>query len=118
VVRHVINRGQGAALQTGLDFAVSRGAEILVTMDGDGQHDVASIDRLIKPIIEGKADVVLGSRFLGKTEHLSWSRRLLLKAGVLFTRAVSGAVVSDAHNGMRALSRSAAKKIELRMDKM
>lgn len=63
VLRHIVNRGQGAALQTGITYALAQGADIIVTFDADGQHDVDDIPRLIKPIQEGAVDVVLGSRF-------------------------------------------------------
>lgn len=63
-LKHEINRGQGAALQTGTDFAVQNGAEIIIHFDGDGQHDPEDIPSLIKPIEEGRADFVFGSRYL------------------------------------------------------
>lgn len=118
VVRHVINRGQGAALQTGIEFALSAGADIIVTFDADGQHDVADISRLTAPIIAGACDIALGSRFLGKAINLPAIRRMLLRAGILFTRLISGAAVSDTHNGLRAFSRRAAECIKLRLDGM
>src|SRR4030042_2438817 len=64
VYRHFINRGLGGALGTGIKTALISGADIIVTLDADGQHDTAEIPRIIKPIIDGKADVVIGSRFL------------------------------------------------------
>src|SRR5258708_5146103 len=67
VARHIINCGQGAALQTGIDFALRRGASVIVTFDADGQHDADEIPSVIAPVIKGDADVALGSRFLGKT---------------------------------------------------
>ena len=105
LLRHVLNRGQGAALQTGIDFALQHGAGAVVTFDADGQHDVRDIAVLLQPLRAGQADVVLGSRFLGQTVGLPLSRRLVLKLGVLFTRCVSRVRVTDAHNGLRALSR-------------
>lgn len=118
VIRHVINRGQGAALQTGIEFALMAGADIIVTFDADGQHDAADISRLTAPIIAGACDIALGSRFLGETIDLPAVRRLLLRAGILFTRVTSGAAVSDTHNGLRAFSRRAAECIRLRLDGM
>jgi glycosyltransferase involved in cell wall biosynthesis len=118
VLRHIVNLGQGAALQTGIDFALQNGAEIVVTFDADGQHDAADLDRLIEPILTGKADVALGSRFLGKAEGIPWSRRLLLRAAVWFTRWHSGLRVSDTHNGLRALSRHAASRIRITQNRM
>ncbi|MGE3809021.1 MAG: glycosyltransferase family 2 protein [Gemmataceae bacterium] len=118
VLRHVLNRGQGAALQTGIDFALSQGAEIIVTFDADGQHDVADIDRLIAPVHHGDADVVLGSRFLGSAVDMPLSRWLVLKGGVLFTRIFSWIEVSDTHNGLRAFSRHAAQALRITQDRM
>ena len=117
-LRHVFNRGQGAALQTGLDFALRQGAQVLVTFDADGQHSVADLERIVRPILDGEADVVLGSRFLGQTIDLPPARRLVLKAGVLFTRVFSRIAVTDTHNGFRAFSRAAARRIRIRQDRM
>ncbi|QEL13249.1 glycosyltransferase family 2 protein [Limnoglobus roseus] len=118
VLRHPINRGQGAALQTGLDFALARGAEVLVTFDADNQHDANDLAAVVAPVLAGTADVTLGSRFLGRTENLPASRRLVLKAGVLFTRVVSRIAVTDTHNGFRAFSAAAARRIRITQDRM
>lgn len=118
VLRHLVNCGQGASLQTGIDFALQCGAAIVVTFDGDGQHCPEDIDRLIEPIVAGQADVVLGSRFLGRAEGIPWSRRLVLKLGVLFTRLFSRIRVTDTHNGLRALSRAAAQRIRITHNRM
>jgi len=115
VLRHVFNCGQGAALQTGIDFALRQGAAVVVTFDADGQHCVEDIPRLVRPLLAGEADVALGSRFLGKTEGLPWSRMCLLRGGVVFTRCFSGLNVTDTHNGLRAFSRQAAEAIRIRM---
>lgn len=118
VLRHVINLGQGAALQTGIRFALLRGAAFIVTFDADGQHRADEISRLLQPVRSGEADVALGSRFLGRAENIPWTRKLILKGGVLFTRVVSNIKVTDTHNGFRALSRMAAEKIRLRQNRM
>lgn len=118
VLRHPVNRGQGAALQTGLDFARGRGADVLVTFDADNQHDPADLPLVVAPVLAGTADVALGSRFLGRTENLPASRRLVLKAGVLFTRVVSRIAVTDTHNGFRAFSRAAADRVRITQDRM
>jgi glycosyltransferase involved in cell wall biosynthesis len=118
VLRHRINCGQGAALQTGIDFALEQGAEIIVTFDADGQHSPNEIETLIEPVQLGQVDVVLGSRFLGRAVGLRWSRWLVLKLGVLFTRLVSGIRVTDTHNGLRAFSRRAARRIRITQDRM
>jgi polyprenyl-phospho-N-acetylgalactosaminyl synthase len=118
VLRHAINLGQGAALQTGIRFALEQGADFVVTFDADGQHDPAEIAALLEPVRSGAADIALGSRFLGRAENIPLSRKLILKGGVLFTRVVSQVKVTDAHNGFRCLSRAAAEKIRLYQNRM
>jgi glycosyltransferase involved in cell wall biosynthesis len=118
VLRHVVNRGQGAALQTGIDFALRQGAGVIVTFDADGQHCPEEIAQLVEPIRAGRADVVLGSRFLGRAVGMPLSRRVVLRLGVLFTRVFSSVRVTDAHNGFRALSRRAALCIRITQDRM
>lgn len=118
VLRHLLNCGQGAALQTGIEYALSQGADILVTFDGDGQHGADDIERLIAPVKSGKFEVALGSRFLGEAKGITWTRWLVLKAGVLFTRIFSQIQVTDTHNGFRAFSRAAAQKIRITQNRM
>ncbi len=118
VLRHAINRGQGAALQTGIDYAILQGAEYVVTFDSDGQHRVEDIPALIDPILNGKWDISLGSRFLGGVENIKASRKLLLRMGVVFTRIVSRVRITDTHNGLRAFSRRAAQRINITLDRM
>ncbi|MGA8554190.1 MAG: glycosyltransferase family 2 protein [Candidatus Acidiferrales bacterium] len=118
VLRHCLNRGQGAALQTGIRYALAQSADVIVTFDADGQHDQKNIEALIRPIIDGECDVTLGSRFLGRAHNIPASRKMMLKAGVLFTRIFSQVKVSDSHNGLRALSRRAAASLQITMDRM
>jgi glycosyltransferase involved in cell wall biosynthesis len=118
VLRHPINRGQGAALQTGLRFALRKGASILVTFDADGQHSAEDIPKLTAPIAGGTADIVLGSRFLEHAADVPAARRLLLRGAVAFTGMMSGVRLTDAHNGLRAMSRRAAEKVDLHLDRM
>ena len=118
VLRHPINCGQGAALRTGLAFALDRGADVIVTLDGDGQHDASDIPRLIEPILAGRVDAALGSRFLGRAVNMPFGRRVLLHAARAFTRIFSAVSVTDPHNGLRALSRRAAEQIRITQDGM
>lgn len=120
VLKHLMNRGYGAALQTGLASAQLNGADIAVTFDADGQHDPKDVSVLIEPIISGKCDVVLASRFLSSasTVNMPMLRRLTLKAGVLFTRIMSRVPVTDAHNGLRAFSRRAIGLMQTDSDDM
>jgi len=118
VLRHCANRGQGASLQTGIDFALLRDAEMIVTFDADGQHDVNDIAALLQPLLDGECDVTLGSRFLGQTSNMPLTRKLLLKLGVLFTWFVSRIRATDVHNGLRALTAQAASELSINMDRM
>ena len=118
VVRHVINRGQGAALQTGMDVACLRQAEIIIHIDSDGQHPAEHIPQLIDPIRKGEADVVLGSRFLQPGSNVPRGRLWVLKAGLLFTRLMTGLRITDPQSGFRALHVSAAKQLRLQQDRM
>jgi glycosyltransferase involved in cell wall biosynthesis len=118
VIRHLVNLGQGAALQTGIDFALRAGADFIVTFDADGQHRAAEIASLIEALTKARADFALGSRFLGTTVNLPPARRLLLKAATRFTQITSGLRVSDTHNGFRAMTRRGASRIHLRQNRM
>lgn len=118
VLHHIINRGQGAALKTGIDYALDQGAEIIITFDSDGQHRPEDIVRMIKPLEERKVDIVLGSRFLNSSSNVPPIRKMFLKAGALIFRIFYGVKLTDSHNGLRALSRKAAQKILLTQDRM
>jgi glycosyltransferase involved in cell wall biosynthesis len=118
VITHPFNLGQGAALQTGIDYAVAEGAEVIVTFDADGQHRVSDIARLAEALVEERADFALGSRFLGQAPNLPPLRRLLLHAATAFTRLTTGLQVTDTHNGLRAMTRRAAAAIRLRQNRM
>lgn len=118
IVRHAINLGQGAALQTGITFALGKGADALVTFDADGQHDANEIGDMLRVLQEHKADIVFGSRFLGGTVNMPLAKRLILKCAIAFTNLTVGIRLTDTHNGFRALTREAASRIHLRRDRM
>jgi polyprenyl-phospho-N-acetylgalactosaminyl synthase len=118
VVVHPVNLGQGAALQTGIDYALSQDADILVTFDADGQHRVADIPVLVEALRRERADFALGSRFLGQTYNLPRLRRWVLYAATIFTRLTTGLRLTDSHNGLRALTRRGAAAIRLRQNRM
>jgi glycosyltransferase involved in cell wall biosynthesis len=118
VITHPINLGQGAALQTGIQFALRQGAQVIVTFDADGQHRPADIESLIDALTTNNADFALGSRFLGGAVAMPPSRRILLLAATWFTRQTTGLKVSDTHNGLRAMTRRGASRIKLRQNRM
>ncbi len=121
VLRHAVNRGQGAALKTGTLAALELGADIIVHVDADGQHDPESIAALIAPIVRGEADVVFGSRFLGiVSEGMPTTRRLFLALARLFSAYVLGIPrrVTDPQSGFRALNAKAARTINFTQDRM
>ncbi len=120
VVRHPANLGQGAALQTGIEFALARteNFQYFVTFDADGQHRVEDAVTMVEEARRGEVDVVLGSRFLGSVQHMPTSRRLLLGAAVAFTRVTTGLALTDAHNGLRVFNREAASGLRLRLSGM
>ena len=118
VLRHPLNLGQGAALQTGIEYALLRGAERIVTFDADGQHRPLDVAVLLDALRVEKADFVLGSRFLGTAVAMPPLRRLILRAATWFTRLTTGLEVTDAHNGLRAMTRRGASAIHLRQNRM
>jgi len=116
VLRHRINRGKGAAVKTGIMAANLLESDIVVTMDGDGQHDPRDIDALIAPILDGKADVVLGSRILNRSE-MPKIKVIANYVGNFFTWLFYGIWVSDSQSGFRAYSKYAALIIDTKADK-
>jgi glycosyltransferase involved in cell wall biosynthesis len=118
VLQHPINLGQGAALQTGISFALRRGADFIVTFDGDGQHRPDDVPALINALVTQQVDFALGSRFLGSALNLPPSRKLLLRAATWFTRLTTGLKLTDAHNGLRAMTRRGASALKLRQNRM
>jgi len=118
-IRHPINLGQGAALQTGIDFALKKGATYIVSFDADGQHDAKDIKEMVDILMDGKADIVFGSRFLpGASSDSSGFRKFLLHAGRYINYIFTGILLSDAHNGFRAMNRKAAGSILLKENRM
>jgi len=113
VLDHVTNLGQGAGLQTGIRYALEKGARYICTFDADGQHSPSSVADLLAALERTQADVALGSRFLEKQSAVPLHRRLLLKAAIVFTRLHAKLDVSDTHNGLRLFTRAAAASIEI-----
>lgn len=118
VLRHSFNRGQGAALQTGITFALREGAAVVVTFDADGQHQLSDLPALLEPVVSGRCQVALGNRFLNGHSNVPAIRTIVLQLGRLFTWLTSGLQVGDCHNGYRAFSRQAAALLALKQDRM
>lgn len=116
VIRRDLRRGSGAAVRLGYQVALRSGAHIIVTLDADGQHDPNEMDRLIRPLMEDKADMVQGSRVLGDFEVESKAR----KHGVVFfsklLTALSRTKITDPSNGYRAVTADALMRLDLRQD--
>lgn len=121
ILRHICNLGQGAALQTGITYALGlHETTCVVTFDADGQHHVDDVTRLVEALGESDVDLVLGTRFAqgADTPGISASRRLALKAATAFTRLSTGLEVTDTHNGMRAMTAAAARRLTISQNRM
>ncbi|MDD5626185.1 MAG: glycosyltransferase family 2 protein [Patescibacteria group bacterium] len=119
VLRHLINRGQGAALQTGDEYALNNQADIVVHFDADGQFLSSEIKEIILPIQNGEADAVFGSRFLGKKSEIPWFKeKIIIPLAGLVNKILINISLTDPQNGFRALSRKALEKITIENDGM
>lgn len=117
VIRHHINRGAGAATKTGIIWAKKKKPDIIVTFDADGQHNPKNIERIIKPILDSKADLVIGSRFMSK-QKVPIDRYLLNWSANFITFLLFGVFSSDTQSGLRALSKKAYSLIDFKNDRM
>jgi glycosyltransferase involved in cell wall biosynthesis len=113
VVRHATNRGLAAAFMTGIDACLAAGADIIVNTDADGQYDGGAIPALVQPVLEGRADIVVGDRGVGDNAHFGPVKRLLQRLGTAVVRFLSRTDISDAVSGFRAISREAAQRINI-----
>jgi glycosyltransferase involved in cell wall biosynthesis len=119
VLSHLINRGQGAALQTGITYALAHSADYIVTLDVDGQYDVKDIAQLLGPISDGTVHATLGTRASEHKPSLGMRLRSMLHAvGKLAGRLGLRPPMPAAHNGLCAFSRHAAQMIDLKLDRM
>lgn len=119
VLSHIINRGQGAALKTGTEYALRQGAELVIHYDADGQFLASDIKTVIEPIVKGRAEVVFGSRFLSKRSRLPLLKeKLIMPLARLANRFFLAVNYSDPQSGFRAFSAAAANKITWRQDGM
>lgn len=116
LIKHPINLGQGAGLQTGIDAALlDPTIEYIVTFDADGQHRIEDVEHMIAFAAQHGTQIVLGSRFLGKAVNMPKMKRLILKAAVWFSNVTSGVHLTDTHNGLRVIHRSAAERLKLEL---
>ena len=112
-LHHVVNLGQGAALQTGIEYALRLPVDYFVSFDADGQHRIEDVLTMRETIRDKGVDIVVGSRFLSTNNAIPRSRRILLKGAVVFSNLTSGLKLTDAHNGLRLFNRHVAETIDL-----
>ena len=125
VLRHIINRGQGAALRTGTQYAISQNADIIVHFDADGQFLPNDISTAVAPILKNEADIVFGSRFLASDNVLEKSKRMpafkkyiIMPLGRIVNNIFFKIVLTDPQSGFRVFSKNAAQKINWHQDGM
>ncbi|HEX5121289.1 MAG TPA: glycosyltransferase family 2 protein [Pseudonocardiaceae bacterium] len=119
LVPHPVNLGQGAALQTGLEYARSRpGAAYFVTFDADGQHQVEDVERMVERLRTEPIDIVVGTRFHGDTSHIPLAKRIVLRTVVALSPRLRRMRLTDAHNGLRAFNRTVAMQMDIKQSGM
>lgn len=119
VVQHPVNLGQGASLQTGIEYALhDPELDCIITFDADGQHRVEDAVAMAEIIKSGAAEVVLGSRFLDDRTKMSLAKRMVLRTAAVQSRMSTGMALTDAHNGLRAFSPKVARGINLTQNRM
>jgi len=116
VVRFRGNRGLARAFMAGIDAALRRGADVIVNTDADNQYPGEAIEALVRPIVEGRADVVVGDRRVGRVPHFSPAKRVLQRVGSWVVRLASGTRLPDVTSGFRAFSREAAMRLNVLSD--
>lgn len=113
VVNFKRNKGLARGFMAGIDMCLHNGADIIVNTDADNQYCGEDIENLIKPILEGKADIVVGERPIDETEHFSWKKKKFQRLGSWIVRIVSKTDIPDAPSGFRAYSRDAALRLNV-----
>jgi glycosyltransferase involved in cell wall biosynthesis len=113
VVRHTKNQGLAKAFMTGLDACLKRGADVIVNTDADNQYYAGDIPKLVQPVLNGKADIVIGARPIDSIRHFSPCKKMLQKLGSWVVRLVSKTDIPDAPSGFRAMSREAAMHLNV-----
>ncbi|MDR6862270.1 glycosyltransferase family 2 protein [Phycicoccus sp. 3266] len=119
VVRHPVNLGQGAALQTGFEYALAvPGMRWVVTFDADGQHQVQDVVAMLDKARTEQLDVVFGSRFLDDRTEAGVLKKLVLRAAVAYTNLTTSTKLTDAHNGLRVISRDVVSRVNITQNRM
>lgn len=118
VVRHILNRGLGGAIGTGLAYAKQHGYGMAVTMDADGQHDPLDAKKVFYLLKSGKADVVIGSRLISTKGSMPADRILINRLANFFTYLMFGVLSTDSQSGFRGFNRRAIESINIRTDRM
>jgi len=113
IVRLTKQKGLATVFHTGLDASLKKGADIIVNTDADGQYKGEDIPRLVKPLLEGKADIVIGNRDIENVKQFSWLKKRLQRFGSYIVRKLSGANIPDATTGFRAYNREAALRLNI-----
>jgi glycosyltransferase involved in cell wall biosynthesis len=114
LVRHPVNLGQGAAIQTGVEYARRQpGARFFVTFDADGQHQVDDVLRMVRRLRTEPVDIVVGTRFRGEDSHIPLLKRVVLKAAVKLSPRGRRLGLTDSHNGLRAFNRTVADGLDI-----
>ena len=111
VVKHEKNMGYGSAIKTIFNEAKKTDCDILVTFDADGQHQISDIESVLEPLLEEKADIVIGSRFLGETKDLPKYRKIGIKTITGLTNVMTGSKITDSQSGFRAYSKKVLAEI-------
>ena len=119
-LKHLVNLGQGASLQTGIDFAILNGAKFFLTFDSDGQHNLKDSIQMIRLIKKTNLDIILGSRFLNNQHQkkIPYLRKLLLKIAIKLSNFFSDVNLTDTHNGLRVFNLRFAKKLKIKLNRM
>jgi len=119
LVRHPVNLGQGAAIQTGVEYARAQpGGRYFVTFDADGQHQIDDVLAMLERVRSEDVDIVVGTRFHGDTSHIPWFKRLILKTVVLLSPRTRRLGLTDAHNGLRVFNRTVAEQLNITLNGM
>jgi glycosyltransferase involved in cell wall biosynthesis len=113
VIRHPVNRGLATAFMTGIDAALGYGADVIVNTDADNQYEAGDIPLLVQPILEHRADMVIGARPIAQIEHFSWVKKRLQRIGSWAVRIASKTDVADAPSGFRAMTRETATRLNV-----